>query len=339
MTDARLRVSFAGPLVTFQDAGRPGHMRFGVSASGPMDRLSHTAANVALGNAPDATAIEVSMGGLVLECLDGEVSLSLTGGAFTVDRSGDMFDSWSIFSLSAGEKVTIRPGASGSWAYLAFAGTIEARRWLGHTATHSTSGFGGGQLVTGQTIDITDATLREDRHGTIDRPGFLETGAKMRVVLGPQDQHFTPEAVEAFQSSPFALTDAFDRMGVRLAGPTLDLKAALSLPSEPVTRGSVQVAGDGVPTVLLADHQTTGGYPKIATLISEDIDRISQLRARDPVAFTAITPAEAIQTTRATAVARNVYLDAISHPKGTLSQRLLRENLISGVITGTDPDT
>lgn len=332
MTQATLRISFAGPLVTIQDGGRSGQMRFGVSNSGPMDRLSAAAANTALGNAPDATLIEVSMGGVMLECVTGSLSLAITGGAFTVDRAGEALDGWSVFALEQGDKLTIRPGKSGSWAYLAVAGTLEANRWLGSASTHSTSGFGGGQLNSGQTLTISDARVHEDRHGSIERPDFLPKGDDIRVVMGPQDRHFSDAALAAFQSQPFALTSAFDRMGVRLSGPELSLNGALSIPSEAITRGSVQVAGDGVPTVLLSDHQTTGGYPKIATVISGDVDRISQKRTGDPIRFVPVTPQDSVHITRDTAQRRNAYLAAISEPKGTLEQRLMRANLISGAV-------
>jgi allophanate hydrolase len=332
MTEATLRVNFAGPLVTIQDRGRAGQMRFGVANSGPMDRLSAAAANSALGNAPDATLIEVSMGGVMLECVTGALSVALAGGAFAVGRAGDAPDGWSVFALEQGDKLTIRPGKSGSWTYLAVAGTLVANRWLGSAATHSTSGFGGGQLTLGQTLTITDARVHEDRHGSIQRPDFLPEGDDIRVVMGPQDRHFSDAALAAFQSQPFALTSAFDRMGVRLSGPELSLNGALSIPSEAITRGSVQVAGDGVPTVLLSDHQTTGGYPKIATVISGDVDRISQKRAGDPVRFVPVSPKEAVQITRDAAQFRDAYLATISEPKGTLEQRLMRANLISGAI-------
>ncbi len=332
MSQATLRVSFAGPLVTFQDAGRVGHMRFGVAASGPMDRLSHAAANVALGNPAQATAVEISMGGLILECLSGALSLAVAGGDFSIDRAGDRLSSWTTFALEQGEKLTIRPGKSGSWAYLAFAGNVQTPKWLGHSATHSTSGFGGGQLHAGQLLQVSDTQLREERHGDILRPDFVEAGSHCRVVLGPQDKYFSSAALAAFHTQEFALTDAYDRMGVRLSGPKLDLSGALSIPSEPIVRGSVQVAGDGVATVLLADHQTTGGYPKIATVLADDLDRLCQMRARDPLHFSAVSPADAIKFARDSAEKRDIYLAEIAFPKGTLEQRLMRENLISGVV-------
>ena len=336
MTQASLKVRFAGPLVTFQDGGRPGQMRFGVSASGPMDRLAATAANVALGNAPGATLIEVSMGGLVLECTEGALSVAVTGGDFTVEHGGVAVPCWSILALEQGDSLSIRPGKSGSWAYLALAGEVAAESWLDSSATHSTSGFGGGALSAGQVIEVDEARLREDRHGAIARPDFLSEDRQMRVVLGPQDRHFTAAALAAFRSEPFALTNAFDRMGVRLSGPELPSAGALSIPSEPITRGAVQVAGDGVPTVLLADHQTTGGYPKIATVIGDDIGRLSQLRAGDKLRFAPVEAAQAVRIARETAEARAAYLAAIAVPKGTLAQRLMRANLISGAISGEE---
>jgi allophanate hydrolase len=121
-------------------------------------------------------------------------------------------------------------------------------------------------------------------------------------------------------------------MGMRLAGPSLSLRDALSIPSEPIVRGSIQVGGDGVASILLADHQTTGGYPKIATVLSTDTDGVSQLRPGDALRFEAVNAEEAIRLARSQAQSRRQYLDTIALPRGSLADRLLRENLISGVV-------
>ncbi len=329
MVDAKLRVSFAGPLVTFQDSGRPGHMRYGVSPSGPMDRLSFAAAHRALGNLAEQTCVEISLGGVQLECREGNVSLAVTGGDFSVDHGGQKGGSWCVLTLRQGEKLSIRAGASGSWAYLAFAGELDADTWLGHSATHASSGFGGGAIRSGQMLIVRDARTCPDRIGAI--PMFSDIGNEpIRVVIGPQDGHFQKGASHKFVSEPYTLTDAYDRMGMRLTGPKLALNAALSIPSEPIVRGSVQVSGDGGATILLADHQTTGGYPKIATVISCDIDRLVQSRAGQSVKFVAVSANDAIAITRKDAAMRREYLDRVSVPRGTLEQRLLGENLIHG---------
>lgn len=337
MADAHLSVTFAGPFVTYQDAGRPGHMRYGVPTSGPMDRLAFDAAHGALGNDADQTGVEVSSGGLMLHCTQGHVTIAITGGDFVVEHANGKTASWTILTISKGERLAIRAGRSGSWAYIAFAGQVDAPTWLGSHATHATSGFGGGALRTGDTITVHNAKTREDRLGEIAHPDFVAKGP-IRVVTGPQEQHFAADAVDLFLSEPYAVSDAYDRMGMRLRGPTLALDGALSIPSEPVVRGSVQVSGDEVPTVLLADHQTTGGYPKIATVIACDIDRLTQLRSGDSLRFVAITPAQAITEARNFAAHKRDYIAAISTARGTLSQRLMRENLIHGAdIDGAAP--
>lgn len=335
MSEAKFSVSFAGPLVTLQDAGRPGNMRYGVAASGPMDRLAFDAAHAALGNPTGGTAIEVSLGGVILNCTSGAVTVAVTGGDFVVEHGGQKRASWTVLTVSEGEQLTIRAGRAGSWAYLAFAGDIVAQPWLGSHATHAPAGFGGGAVLSGHSIEVKNTALREDRLGDIPQPEFIPDGP-IRVVTGPQDRYFAEGAVERFLSSPYAVTDAFDRMGMRLDGPELDLKAALSIPSEPIARGSVQVSGDGVPTVLLSDHQTTGGYPKIATVISCDIDRLAQLRAKDKLRFAAVSPEQAVATCRSYLETKQAYLDQISIARGTLEQRLMRENLISGWSEGDE---
>ena len=331
MAEAAFTVSFAGPLVTFQDSGRPGNMRYGVAASGPMDRLAFDAAHAALGNTPGLTAIEISLGSLNLHCTEGAVTLAITGGDFSVQHAGQKSSSWTILTIRKGERLAISAGKAGSWAYLAFAGMLDAKDWLGSQATHSISGFGGGALQAGQTFKVSDTAIREDRLGEIMRPNFLPDGP-IRVVTGPQDQHFASDSVTHFTSDTYKLTDAYDRMGMRLGGPALHLDGALSIPSEPIVRGSVQVSGDGVPTVLLADHQTTGGYPKIATVISSDIDRLVQFRSGQTLRFKAMTSQQATDEARHYATQKARYLAQISVARGSLEQRLMRENLIHGCI-------
>lgn len=293
MAQARFRIRQAGPLVTIQDAGRPGFMRFGIPASGPMDRQSHAIANVALGNPAEAAAIEISMGGLELDCLEGEISFALAGGGFTVLLDGEPIANWGVSRLSAGMRLTIRPGHWGNWTYLALAGKLVARDWLGSQSTLAICEFGGRKLAANQDVMIEDAECRPDRHGPVPCPVDARPRNKLHVVLGPQDSCFHPETLATLTATPFALTNAYDRMGVRLSGPSLAPRTALDIPSAAIVRGSVQVSGDGVATILLADHQTTGGYPKIATVMASDIDGLVQVRPRHAVEFIAVTPAEA----------------------------------------------
>lgn len=298
MTGATFRVTQSGPQVSIQDGGRAGHMRFGVPASGPMDRKSFAIANIALGNDPAATGIEVSRGGVELECLAGRVTVAVAGGGFIVETNGRRRGSWTVISVRNGDRLAIRPGPWGSWTYLAFAGRIEGPSWLGSQSTHGPSGFGGGILRAGQDIHLEGAMLRDGLQGPIPCPVWSRARHMMHCVLGPQDRFFSAETLKQFTLQPFRLTDAYDRMGVRLRGPALHPEGALSIPSEPILRGSVQVPGDGVPAILLADHQTTGGYPKIATILSDDIDGLVQCRPHQSIVFAAITPGTAVAMAR-----------------------------------------
>ena len=330
MSDVEFSISFAGPLVTFQDIGRPGNMRYGVSASGPMDIVSFEAANAVLGNETKQTAIEISLGGLILQCHEGSITLAITGGDFLIEYQGQKISSWTVLTIQKGERLSIRAGKSGSWAYLAFSGKLNVKDWLKSNSTHSTSGFGGGVLKTGQKFTLTDASNQANRIGPILKPSF-NTNDLIHAVLGPQDQYFMNTAIEIFSDSIFKVSDNYDRMGMQLTGPKLELKSALSIPSEPVVKGSIQVSGDGIPTILLADHQTTGGYPKIATVISSDINRLVQFRSNQSVEFILISNNEALQKTRKFLDMKEKYLQKISISRGTLEQRLMSENLIGGV--------
>lgn len=315
MTTARLRITHAGPHVSYQDGGRPGLMRFGVPASGPMDRTAHAAANLSVGNAADATAIEVSPAGLAVECVGEAVTFAVAGGGFLMDHAGSRSAVWEARTLCAGETLRIMPGHWGSWTYLALAGRVRAKEWLGHTATLATSGFGGGLLATGQEIVVEERRCDPARERSFPCPVFARPTSHARVVIGPQEHRLKPDALSALLDRVHALTDSYDRMGVRLRGPALAIREALSIPSEPIVAGSIQVAGDGVATILLRDHQTTGGYPKIATVLAADLDRIVQLRPRARIAFKAVTPARAVEIARQAARARSMWLDRLArHP-------------------------
>lgn len=312
MSRAIFRVVAAGPHVSIQDAGRPGFLRYGVPTSGPMDRMAFSAAQRAAGATPQDPAIEVSRGGLALDCAEGAITVAVAGGGFVVEVGSLRTGSWSVLAVRQGERLAIRPGPWGSWTYLAFAGRLAAPRWLGSASTHSPSGLGGGRLLPGMelVVDGTQAAVSAVR--TLSCPVSARPRSRVAVVLGPQERFFAPEAVQTLLEARFALTDSYDRMGVRLRGPALEPEGALAIPSAPVLRGSVQVGGDGVASVLLADHQTTGGYPRLATIVDDDLDGFVQLRPHDTVRFHAVSPEEAVLRARQRRAARARYLVSVT---------------------------
>jgi allophanate hydrolase len=295
---AVFEVEAAGPSTTIQDEGRRGLMRYGVPASGPMDRTAFTIVQEALGNAPGAGAIEASLGGLTLRCVEGPATVATAGGSFKVTLDGAVIPSWGVAVVPTGARLAIRAGLWGTWTYVGFAGRLMAPSWLGSSATHLRSGLGGGALAPGSRFSIGEAPKEPPRVGPIVLPVTARPRRDIRVVLGPQDRFFPPAGIAAFLAGPFALTSSYDRMGVRLKGPALEVLGRLDMPSEAVLRGAVQVAGDGQPTVLLADHQTTGGYPKIATIASIDLDAFVQLRPHALVRFRAVSAEHAVALLR-----------------------------------------
>ena len=313
MAEAIFHIRHAGPHTSIQDGGRPGLSRFGVPASGAMDRVALTLANAALGNPAGAACVEVAIGGLQLDLTQGTLTVAVAGGGFIVEVGTQKHGSWTVLTLRAPQRLTIRPGPWGSWTYLAFAGRLIAPTWLGAQATHASSGLGGGILTTGGHLTLTEPEHRTGRDGPIPCPIWARPASDLHVVLGPQDRFFAPDTVEAFLTLPFRLTGAYDRMGMRLDGPKLPPVNALAIPSEPLLRGAVQVSGDGVATVLMADHQTTGGYPKIATLVGPETDRLAQARPGGALRFRAVTPEAALHLTRRRAAALQACVAALTH--------------------------
>lgn len=323
---ARIIFEAAGPLTTIQDRGRPGAMRFGVPPSGPVDRLAFAAA-MAMTGTPDGWAFELSHGGCTISCHEGEIGFALCGGGFLADIDGDEPRSWRQGTLHAGQRLRIR-ALAGNWAYLAFAGEHHAPRWLGSSATHASSGLGGGLVTAGAAFDF--AAPRPLEPTKYAPPPSPEPHAPIAAVLGPQDRHFPADAIEHLAQAAFTASHRFDRMGRGLDGPPL-VPASIAMPSEPALRGCLQANGDGALTVLLADHQTTGGYPKIATVISADVDRLAQLPSGEALRFEIVAPREALRRTRTAAAAHAIWLRSLAQP-GRLDERLWASNLVDGVI-------
>ncbi|MEI6644272.1 MAG: biotin-dependent carboxyltransferase family protein [Novosphingobium sp.] len=323
---ALLRIEAAGPLTSVQDAGRRGAMRFGVPRSGPIDRLAFAAA-LAAAQPECGTAIELSLGGLTLTCLEGEIGFALCGSGFTAEIDGRALGGWCRATLGPGQRLRVRQGV-GNWAYLAFAGASVAPAWLGSRATHALSGLGGGMVRSGDVLEF---------HGTrplhaaaLQAPPEPSLMLPIGVVIGPQERYFAPDALERLCAETFTATGTFDRMGRALEGlPLMPLR--LDMPSEPTMRGCLQIAGDGRMTMLMADHQTTGGFPKIASVISADVTRLAQLPPGTTLRFETVSTEEAVRRLHVLAQAQADCLRRLV-PVGTLEERLRETNLVGGVI-------
>lgn len=274
-------ITRAGPLTTLQDAGRFGMLRYGVSASGPMDRGAFAVAGSLLDRA-GATAIELAQG--LSFTVEGSVSCASAGGSFRLSINGVAAEWGARVALTVGDTVAVAPGDAGNYGYLRFDREIDLPAVMGSRSTNVAVGLGG---YKGRALRAGDRLVfgAPGAAGGTTRPKQGE--GPIRVIWGLHADLFDATARERFAAAEFRVSSRLDRMGVRLddeAGVFGGLRR-LGLVSDAIVPGDIQIVGDGVPTVLMRDHQPTGGYPRIATIVSADLDRFAQLRPGTEVRF------------------------------------------------------
>ncbi len=327
-----LAIRAAGPGTTLQDGGRHGYLRYGVSAAGPMDWIAHVRANTLAGNPENAGAIEVGLGGIELQAEGGEVYLGFAGAPFAAALNGRPLPAAGRVRLALDDRFAVKAGASGAWFYLSPAGGFDMAPVMGSLSTSLRSGIGG---LNGRALAAGDRlALRGSQ--AVPELGFKEQAPArtnpLRVLLGPQDDYFSPAGLKTFFTGSYRLSARSDRMGYRLEGPAVEHAKGFNIVSDGIALGAIQIPGDGKPIVLMADRQSTGGYPKLGYVIRADIGRLAQCRAGDAVQFESV----AIETARAElfAALRTVRASlATALPLGGAdlsSEFLLSQNLISG---------
>ena len=293
-----LRILSAGLLTTVQDGGRYGHQHLGVPVAGPMDAVSLRVANAAAGNAPSSAALEVTLLGPEIE-FQRAARFAVAGAAFGLRLDGVPVPRNSPVAAAAGQRLTFGPRSRGARAYLAVAGGIDVPAVLGSRATHlgsRTGGLDGRALRAGDALPIGKAGGRGPGWREVGSPLPLpDGGVRVRVVLGPHDGHFEPAVVDAFLTTRYFLTPQSDRMGYRLRGAPLPRRTDEHLLSMATPFGAIQVPPRGEPIVLMADRQTAGGYPRMATVITADLPLAGQLAPEDWIEFEACDQATALR--------------------------------------------
>jgi antagonist of KipI len=276
----RIRVLSPGLQTTVQDLGRFGWAHFGVSASGAADPVSLRAANLIVGNAENAAALEMTLAGAAFQFEDA-ATIALGGSDFGAD-----LPLWTSIEIAAGQTVRFGATRSGARAYLAFRGGLAVPVVMGSASVHVTTGVGGRPLRAGDVLEIGDSAVRRARAGSAVP---LPMDGPIRVTAGPQADQFAGELYE----SRYTVTEESNRMGLRLRGAAIPSPPGGML-TEGTPLGAVQVPPDGQPIILFVEHQTTGGYPKPANVISADFRRLGQLRPRDEVGFELVTMEKAL---------------------------------------------
>ena len=339
-----LEVLAPGTMATVQDAGRRGLRHFGISAAGPIDADAMALANALCANPPMAAAIEFAGPGLSVRA-DRTLRFAVAGADCDIEAGGRRLVAGESHVLEAGETLRLGSPQGAVWAYLAVSGGLDIPPVLGSCATHLRSGLGGlgGRLLRagdrlGLGADTLVACLRPARPLAGANPAGRDTGP-IRVIPGPQDTRFAPEVLKRLTQETFYVTPRRDRMAMVLGGVELPAMGGHDIVSDGTVPGSIQVPGSGLPLVLLAESQTTGGYPKIATIASVDLARLAQMPVDAPVRFVVISRDEGEDLWIAQRRRRDLVLSELV-PKpatGLTSEYLLSCNLVGGIAMPEEP--
>lgn len=291
-----------GLLTTVQDQGRWGYQQFGVPVSGACDPHSAAMANIFVSNDPGEGVLECTLMGPQLR-FDCDEVIAITGGDLSPSLDGKPIPTYTAVEVKAGQTLRFGAPKTGCRAYLAVAGGFDIPKVMGSQSTYMKAALGGldgRKLQKGDVLKLkapvaTFANIRQ-RHIS---PEFLPRPVyTLRVILGPQDDAFTEKGIADFLGSEYTVTQEFDRMGCRMEGPVIEHKNGGDIISDGIAFGAIQVPGAGKPILMLADHQTTGGYTKIANVITADFRLAGQLKGGDKVRFEKVSVAQAQELLR-----------------------------------------
>ena len=338
-----LRVIAGGLQTTVQDFGRPHVQHLGIPASGAMDRTALRLANRLVGNDEAVAALEIRVLGPTLEVTADSARVALTGSRTPLEIVGEgTVAGHRSVCLTRGQRLRIPALGDGALAYLAVEGGFDLPPVYDSLATFGRAGLGGlagRALAEGDDLPLARASVESRVEHALAKPDYLDKSGPIRVVLGPQDDFFTVESLARFWASDFTVSSAVDRMGMRLDGPAFDHRGGHDIVSDGIALGAIQVPGNGQPIILLADHQTTGGYPKVGTVIGADIGRLSRLRPGAELTFEEVSVTESEAAARTAEGEVQALFRRIAPAGAALDlARLADSNLISGVVSATPGD-
>lgn len=295
-----LRIINPGFLTTIQDRGRFNYQKWGVPVSGAMDEYALRVGNMLVGNDEHEAGLEITLLGPIIRFLKPGL-VALTGANLGAKLNERNCKPWESFCVDKGDILQFAGLASGCRAYLAAAGGFDIPDVMGSKSTYlrgRVGGMDGRALWEGDELRVkppVNSCISTARAVPPEYCKKLTNSVVARVVLGPQDDAFTLEGIETFLQSEYKFTLETDRMGCRLEGPVIKHKRKADIISDGIAPGSIQVPGKGTPIVMMADRQTTGGYAKIATIITPDLWQIAQAKPGDVIRFNKVTPAQAYE--------------------------------------------
>lgn len=292
----QMTILSAGPMTTVQDEGRFGLMNAGFSPNGAMDARSMHIANILVGNVHGDAVLEMTMMGASVT-FDCNTVIALTGADMAPTLDGVEIPMYRAVAVHAGSVLALGMARSGMCGYLAVAGGFDLPYVMGSFSTNlkvHVGGFEGRKLKNGDVIALRSAMepIFVGKRATVN-PDSYDSEVTVRVVLGPQDDYFTEDGKRTFLGTAYTVTDKSDRMGVRLDGEKIESKNGVDILSDGIATGSVQIPASGTPIIMMADRQTTGGYAKIATVISADLPLIAQAKPGTKIRFAAVSQQDA----------------------------------------------
>lgn len=279
-----LLIAKPGMLTTVQDLGRFGYRALGINPNGAMDPVALRLINTLLDNADSAPAIEMHFPAPEI-VVEADCTLAVGGADMGAELNGEPVRNWSRFDCREGDRLVFTCPVAGTRAYLAAAGGFDLEKWLGSAATNLTAGLGGGRLEAGDRLRLGSPRLTG---GLTLGPSVIPAYSRfptVRVVPSGEFGLLTAISERSFETDGFTLEKDSDRMGYRLSGPQLHLLHKKELVSASVTFGTIQLLPDGQLIVLMADHQTSGGYPRLANVIYCDLPLLAQLAPGDGIGF------------------------------------------------------
>ena len=339
---AHLETLAAGMLCTIQDLGRVGSQALGMPVAGALDPRALRIANALVGNPQGMAALEVRISGPTFRVMADSVRIALVGTAASIDilaPSRRAVPAMQSVRLSRGTEFKIGAITDSACCYLAIEGGFDVPAVYGSQSTYlrgEIGGLNGRALREGDRVPLNSGAASPGPDNLATLPLKPDPRGPVRVVLGPQANYFSKAGIETFLGSPYRVTNDADRMGLRLDGPVIEHALGFNITSDGIVTGSIQVPGTGLPIVLLVDHQTTGGYPKIGTVISADLPRLGRMRPGTVFTFAAVDVAEAERLRREQEDRVQRVVDTILPIPGSdrpSSHRLRSVNLIDGVIT------
>ena len=294
----KIKILSSGPLSTLQDGGRKGYLSSGIPVNGVMDYNSMAIANILVGNKLDEGVIETTFLGITAK-FDCDTVIALTGADCLAKINGNSVETYMALSVKSGDILTMGAAVSGMRSYIAVAGGFNIKKEMDSISTDIRSQIGG---INGKKLSNNDeiplvrsVRLIEGAVKKLPKQNNYKNQVEVRVVLGPQDEMFTKKGICDFLSNEYIVSAKSDRMGVRLDGKEIESVNGVDIISDGIAFGSIQIPSSGTPIIMMADRQTTGGYAKIATVISVDLPVVSQLRPNSKIKFVKVSERKAVR--------------------------------------------